>query len=161
MAIETERKFLVNGEGYRSSAFRHTRIRQGYLSSVPERTVRIRIRDDKGFITIKGKGNESGISRYEWEREIKPKEAEQLLLLCEPGVIDKTRYEIHAGQLVFEVDEFHGDNEGLVMAEIELPDEHASFERPAWLGKEVTGDPRYYNSMLQKHPFIKWQQTTP
>lgn len=158
MAIETERKFLVNGDAYKAAAFRHTRVRQGYLSSVPERTVRIRIRDDKGLITIKGKGNASGASRYEWESEIPLQEAEQLLLLCEPGVIDKTRYEIQAGSLVFEVDEFHGDNEGLVMAELELPDEHTSFDRPAWLSEEVTGDPRYYNSMLQKHPYTKWQR---
>ena len=123
----------------------------------PTITVRIRVKGDKGFITIKGIGNESGVSRYEWEKEMPLEEAQELLLLCEPGMIDKTRYLIRAGEYTFEVDEFHGDNKGLIVAEIELPDEDAHFERPDWLGKEVTGDIRYYNVMLVKYPFKTWE----
>ena len=156
MAKEIERKFLVTGD-FKDEAFKATRITQGYLSSVPERTVRVRVKGDKGFITIKGIGNASGASRYEWEKEIPVEEVKELLLICEPGVIDKTRYLVKAGEFTFEVDEFYGDNEGLTVAEVELPDEDASFERPAWLGEEVTGDPRYYNSMLMKNPFKNWK----
>ena len=156
MAKEIERKFLVKGN-FKDEAFKATRITQGYLSSVPERTVRVRVKGDKGFITIKGIGNASGASRYEWEKEIPVEEVKELLLICEPGVIDKTRYLVKAGEFTFEVDEFYGDNEGLTVAEVELPDEDASFERPAWLGEEVTGDPRYYNSMLMKNPFKNWK----
>lgn len=156
MAKEIERKFLVNGD-FKSESFKATRITQGYLSSVPERTVRVRVKGDKGFITIKGIGNASGASRYEWEKEIPVEDVKELLLICEPGVIDKTRYLVKAGEYTFEVDEFYGDNEGLIVAEVELPDEDAAFERPAWLGKEVTGDSRYYNSMLMKNPFKNWK----
>jgi adenylate cyclase len=156
MAQEVERKFLVAGD-FKPFAKKATRITQGYLSSVPERTVRVRIKGDKGFITIKGIGNASGASRYEWEKEIPVEEVKELLLICEPGVIDKTRYLVKAGEFTFEVDEFYGDNEGLTVAEVELPDENAAFERPAWLGEEVTGDPRYYNSMLMKNPFKNWK----
>ena len=156
MGIEIERKYLVEGEAYREEAFEAVRITQGYLSSVPERSVRIRVRGDKGYITIKGSGSANGVSRFEWEKEIPVDEAQELLLLCEPGVIDKTRHLVKAGEFVIEVDEFHGDNEGLVMAEVELPDEEATFEHPRWLGKEVTGDSRYYNVMLSKHPFTTW-----
>ena len=156
MAREIERKFLVKGD-FKSEAFKATRITQGYLSSVPERTVRIRVKGDKGFITVKGIGNASGAARFEWEKEIPVEEVKQLLELAEPGVIDKTRYLVKAGEYTFEVDEFYGDNEGLTMAEVELPDENAAFERPAWLGEEVTGDPRYYNSMLMKNPFKNWK----
>ena len=155
MAKEIERKFLVKGD-FKREAYDAVRITQGFLSSVPERTVRIRIKGDKGFITIKGIGNASGVTRYEWEKEIPLEEARELLLLCEPGMIDKKRYLVKAGQYTFEVDEFYGDNSGLIIAEIELPDEDALFERPAWLGEEVTGDPRYYNVMLVKHPFKTW-----
>ena len=157
MAQEIERKFLVKDDSFKREAYDAVRITQGFLSSVPERTVRIRVKGDKGFITIKGIGNESGVSRYEWEKEMPLEDAQELLLLCEPGMIDKTRYLIRAGEYTFEVDEFHGDNEGLVVAEIELPDEEASFERPDWLGEEVTGDVRYYNVMLVKHPFKDWE----
>lgn len=156
MALEIERKFLVDGEEYKSEAFQVTRITQGYLSSVPERSVRIRVRGNKGYITIKGIGNDSGMSRYEWEREIPVEEARELMLLCEPGVIDKTRYLVKVGTFIYEVDEFHGDNEGLVMAEVELPDENVPLEYPGWLGKEVTGDMRYYNVMLMHHPYKDW-----
>ena len=156
MAQEIERKFLVCGD-FKSAAFKKTRITQGYLSSVPERTVRVRVKGDKGFLTIKGIGNDSGASRFEWEKEIPVEDVKALLALCAPGVIDKTRYLVQAGPHTFEVDEFYGDNEGLTLAEVELSDEHEAFERPAWLGEEVTGDPRYYNSMLMKQPFKNWK----
>ncbi len=157
MPQEIERKFLVKSD-YKSSTTKASRIIQGYLSSVPERTVRVRIKDKKGYLTIKGPVNESGASRYEWEKQIPPEEAKELLSLCEPGIIDKTRHIIPAGNnLFFEVDEFHGNNEGLVVAEIELPNENFSFDRPGWLGKEVTGDKRYYNSMLKRYPFESWK----
>ena len=156
MAQEIERKFLVKGD-FKSEAFQSTRITQGYLSSVPERTVRVRVKGDKGFITIKGIGNESGASRFEWEKEIPVDEVRDLLKICEPGVIDKTRYLVKNGDLTFEVDEFYGDNDGLTVAEIELPDEDTQFNRPAWLGEEVTGDVRFYNSMLMKNPYKNWK----
>ncbi|PTL34045.1 adenylate cyclase [Prevotella sp. oral taxon 376] len=155
MAQEIERKFLVKGD-FKSEAFKATRITQGYLCSVPERTVRVRVKGDKGFITIKGIGNESGASRFEWEKEILVAEVQDLLKLCEPGIIDKTRYLVKAGEFTFEVDEFYGENEGLTVAEVELPDENAVFEHPEWLGEEVTGDKRYYNSMLMKNPYKNW-----
>jgi len=148
---------LVKGD-YKPFVTKAYRIIQGYLSSVPERTVRVRIKDKKGYLTIKGQVNESGASRYEWEKQIPQKEAQELLNLCEPGIIDKIRHIIPAsGGLFFEVDEFHGKNEGLTVAEIELPYESFSFDRPGWLGKEVTGDVRYYNSMLMKKPFKNWR----
>ena len=156
MAQEIERKFLVKGD-FKSEVFKSTRITQGYLSSVPERTVRVRVKGEKGFITIKGIGNESGASRYEWEKEIPVEEVRELLKICEPGVIDKTRYLVKNGEFTFEVDEFYGDNEGLTVAEIEMPDEQAEFNRPAWLGEEVTGDVRFYNSMLMKNPYKNWK----
>ena len=155
MAQEIERKFLVKGD-FKSFSQRQTRITQGYLSSVPERTVRVRIKGEKGFITIKGIGNASGASRYEWEKEITLEEADELLKICEPGVIDKTRYLVKAGKHTFEVDEFYGENQGLIVAEIELGAEDESFEKPGWLGEEVTGDVRYFNSMLMKKPFTTW-----
>ncbi|MDY3979699.1 MAG: CYTH domain-containing protein [Tidjanibacter sp.] len=156
MGQEIERKFLVAGE-FKSQAKKATRITQGYLSSVPERTVRVRIKGDKGFITVKGIGNDSGASRFEWEKEIPVDEVKELLKICEPGVIDKTRYLVDSGAHTFEVDEFYGDNEGLTMAEVELADENQSFVKPAWLGQEVTGDKKYYNSMLMKNPFKNWK----
>lgn len=156
MATEIERKFLVVGK-YKHLAESNTRIKQGYLSSKPERSIRIRIVDDKGTITIKGKGNPSGMSRYEWEKEITNNEANELFNICEPGIIDKTRYIIpEKSGLIFEVDEFYGENEGLTIAEIELPSEETPFTVPDWLGKEVTGDVRYYNSMLKNSPFKNW-----
>ena len=155
MAQEIERKFLVKGD-YKSSTKKETRITQGYLSSVPERTVRVRIKGDKGFITIKGIGNASGASRYEWEKEIPVSEVKELLELCEPGIIDKTRFLVDAGKHTFEVDEFYGDNEGLTVAEVELSDENEDFIKPEWLGEEVTGDAKYFNSMLMKNPYKDW-----
>lgn len=155
MANEIERKFLVKGE-FKNFASKETRIVQGYLSSVPERTVRVRIKGDKGFITIKGIGSASGATRYEWEKEIPTSEVEELLKICEPGVIDKTRYLVKVGNHTFEVDEFYGENKGLMVAEIELTSESESFVKPDWLADEVTGDTKYYNSMLMKNPFTKW-----
>lgn len=155
MAQEIERKFLIKGD-FKADSFQATRVTQGYLSSVPERTVRIRVKGNKGFITIKGKNSDSGISRFEWEKEIPVNEAEELLKLCEPGIIDKTRYLVKSGKHTIEVDEFHGENEGLIVAEIELESENESFIKPVWLGEEVTGDMKYYNSMLSKTPYTKW-----
>ncbi len=155
MAQEIERKFLVKGD-FMPFVNKSTRIVQGYLCSIPERTVRVRIKGEKGFLTIKGIGNDSGASRFEFEKEITVAEATDLLKICEPGVIDKVRHLVKADPYTFEVDEFHGENEGLTVAEIELPDENAAFTKPAWLGDEVTGDKRYYNSMLMKTPYTKW-----
>lgn len=156
MAQEIERKFLVTSDAFKNEAAKQTRITQGYLSSVPERTVRVRIKGDKGYITIKGIGSASGASRYEWEKEIPVTEVDELLKICEPGVIDKTRYEVKSGEFTFEVDEFYGENQGLVVAEVELSSEDDQFERPEWLGEEVTGDARFYNSMLMKNPYTTW-----
>lgn len=155
MAQEIERKFLVSGE-FKSQAYAQSRIVQGYISSARGRTVRVRIRDGKGYLTIKGASNESGTSRYEWEKEITLSEARELMKLCEPGVIDKTRYLIRSGEHVFEVDEFYGENEGLILAEVELQSEDEKYKKPDFIGKEVTGDVRYYNSHLMKEPFTKW-----
>jgi adenylate cyclase len=155
MAQEIERKFLVKGE-FKPLAIKQTRITQGYLSSVPERTVRVRIKGDKGFITIKGIGSQSGASRYEWEKEISVEEVNELLKICEPGVIDKVRHLVKVGAHTYEVDEFFGENQGLTVAEIELSSEEEAFEKPIWLGEEVTGDAKYYNSMLMKNPYSKW-----
>lgn len=155
MPQEIERKFLVKGD-FKPFVTKQTRIVQGYLSSVPERTVRVRIKGDKGFLTIKGIGSESGASRYEWEKEISLEEAQDLMKICEPGVIDKIRYLVTAGKHTFEVDEFFGENQGLIMAEVELSSEDESFEKPAWLGEEVTGYTKYYNSMLMKNPYRQW-----
>jgi len=155
MAQEIERKFLVKGD-FKPFAYKSSRVIQGYLCSVPERAVRVRVKGEKGFLTIKGMGNKEGTSRYEWEREIPVSEAEELLKICEPGVIDKTRFLVKQGDHTFEVDEFYGENEGLVVAEIELKSETDVFEKPEWLGEEVTGDVRYYNVMLMKNPFTTW-----
>ena len=154
MAKEIERKFLVSGE-FRQDSPESYRIMQGYICSDPDRTVRVRVRGDKGFLTIKGHSSEDGLSRYEWEKEIPASEAVELMALCGSGVIDKTRYLVPFGRHTYEVDVFHGANEGLVLAEIELAEEQETFEKPSWLGEEVTGDPRYYNSMLSLHPFSK------
>jgi len=152
---EIERKFLVKGD-FRPFVSKEIRITQGYLSSVPERTVRVRVKGERGFLTIKGIGTASGASRYEWEKEISVAEAQELLAICEPGVIDKTRYLVKVGNHTYEVDEFYGENEGLIVAEVELSSEDEQFEKPEWLGQEVTGHTQYYNSMLIKHPFTKW-----
>jgi len=155
MSKEIERKFLVKGD-FMQEVVKSKKITQGYLSSVPERAVRVRVKGDKGFLTIKGIGNESGTSRYEWENEISVKDATDLLKICEPGVIDKTRYIVEHGEHIFEVDEFYGENEGLTVAEVELKDENEAFGKPEWLGEEVTGEVKYYNAMLMKNPFKNW-----
>ncbi|WP_424492662.1 CYTH domain-containing protein [Salinimicrobium sp. GXAS 041] len=152
---EIERKFLLLSEDFKKEAFRKTKIAQGYLNSHVERTVRVRTRNEKAFLTIKGKSGESGMSRFEWEKEIPLNEAEALLKLCEPGIIEKVRYEVRAGKHIFEVDEFFGLNEGLLLAEVELASEDEEFVKPAWLGKEVTGEREYYNSYLCKNPYNK------
>lgn len=154
--IEIERKFLVLSDEFIAHAYAKSKIAQGYISTNPERTVRVRVKGNKGFLTIKGAGNESGLSRYEWEKEIDLLEAEQLLKLCEKGVIDKVRHEIKVGEHVYEVDVFEGKNEGLVVAEIELEFENEVFEKPDWLGIEVTGIDKYYNAYLSKKPFSAW-----
>lgn len=155
MGREIEHKFLVRGD-FKSGAVGSQHIMQGYLSSVPERTVRVRIKDTKGYITVKGAGDSSGASRFEWEKEIPVGDAEELLGICEQGVIDKTRYLVPCGEHTYEVDEFHGDNDGLVVAEVELASEGETFSRPQWLGEEVTGQAQYYNSMLMKNPYKNW-----
>ena len=155
MGQEIERKFLVKGD-FKPYVKKSMRIVQGYLSSVPERTVRVRIKGDKGFLTIKGIGSESGASRFEWEKEIDTSDVENLLKICEPGIIDKTRYLVEAGNHTYEVDEFYGLNQGLTIAEVELKSEDEEFEKPDWLGQEVTGEVKYYNSMLMKNPYTKW-----
>ena len=156
MYKEIERKFLVKGD-FRSYVSSSYKITQGYLSSVPERNVRIRIYGDQAFITVKGISNTSGTTRFEWEKAISMDEARELLLLCEPGTVDKTRHIVPIkDDLFFEVDEFLLENEGLIMAEIELPNEDTIFEKPDWLGEEVTGNYKYYNSYLSKNPFNIW-----
>ena len=173
MHIETEKKFLVLDDGFKAQAVKSYRIRQGYLAHDSGRTVRVRIRDDKGFLTIKGPSIIPG-SRPEWEKEISLQEAEDLFALCKPGSVDKTRWIVPAGHAggstgsptvmadpdwpsrFFEVDEFHGENDGLVMAEIELGSPDEPFESPSWLGEEVTDDKRYYNGYLAEHPYKTW-----
>ena len=155
MNIEIERKFLVCGE-YKSKAYSHSHIEQGYFDSAPGRTIRVRIRDDKAYLTIKGPSNQAGLARYEFETEVSLEDGRQLMALCRPGRIDKTRWLIKNGKHTIEVDEFHGDNDGLVMAEIELGSEDEEYEKPDFLGKEVTGDRRYYNSHVMRFPYCLW-----
>ncbi len=160
--LEIERKFLVRNEDYKRQASSSSRIQQGYICSSHGRTVRVRIRDNRGYLTIKGPSGENGLARYEFEKEITLDEAQQLMKLCEPGVIDKTRFLVKSGEHTFEVDEFYGENEGLVMAEVELKSEDEAFVKPDFIGREVTGDRRYYNSHLLKYPFTAWgkEETT-
>ena len=153
---EIERKFLVLNNDFKDQSHKELRIIQGFLSSVPERAVRVRIMGEKGYLTVKGIGNESGTTRFEWEREISKQEAEMLLEICEPGIIDKQRYFVNVGNHLFEVDQFDLDNKGLIIAEIELQNERDEFNKPNWLGEEVTGQTKYYNSALVKKPFLKW-----
>lgn len=154
--LEIERKFLVASQDYKKEATAQNRIVQGFLNTHPERTVRVRIYGNKAFLTVKGIANTSGTTRSEWEKEIPVKEAQLLLPLCEKGVIEKIRYEIKSEKHLFEVDEFLGENKGLVVAEIELQSENEGFIKPDWLGKEVTGETKYYNSQLSKNPFKNW-----
>lgn len=156
---ETERKFLVVGE-FKPYAHDATRIRQGYIASGGGRTVRVRIRGDRGYLTIKGPSDRGGLTRYEFEMEIPLDDARELMAICEPGIIDKTRYLVASpdGCHTWEIDEFYGDNEGLVMAEIELRTEDEAFEKPAFIGREVTGDRRFYNSHMRKNPYKLWKE---
>lgn len=154
--LEIERKFLVASEAYKQAATSQTRIAQGFLNTDPSRTVRVRIMGEKGFLTVKGASNDSGTTRFEWEIEISVNEATNLIDLCESGILEKTRYEVPSGKHIFEVDEFLGENKGLVVAEVELNHEDERFEKPDWLGEEVTGQKKYYNSQLSKNPFSSW-----
>lgn len=154
--LEIERKFLVTSHSFKNEVVKSYRIVQGFLNTHPERTVRVRIKGNQGFLTVKGLSNKAGTTRMEWEKEVSLEEAELLMQLCEPGVIEKTRYEIKVGNHLFEVDEFLGENEGLIVAEIELNSENEIFKKPQWLGIEVTGETKYYNSQLSKNPFKNW-----
>lgn len=156
--IEIERKFLVKSNAYRMEASASERIEQGFLNTDPDRTVRVRIKGDNGFLTIKGRSNKEGTTRFEWEHEIALSEAEALLKICEEGVIEKVRYLVPFGAHIFEVDEFSGSNSGLTIAEVELADASETYEKPIWLGEEVTGDIRYYNSQLSKQPYNTWKR---
>ncbi|MCG9971091.1 CYTH domain-containing protein [Christiangramia crocea] len=153
---EIERKFLVKSDEFKQQADKKKLIIQAYLNTHPERTIRIRINDDEAFITIKGKSSEDGLSRFEWEKEIPVKEARKLLQICEPGKIEKYRYHVDIGEHTYEIDEFLEENEGLVLAEIELEKEDEQFEKPEWLGEEVTGNLDYYNSKLIENPYKNW-----
>ena len=156
--LEIERKFLVTGP-FKDKAYDATRIQQGYIASGRGRTVRVRVRGEKGYLTIKGPSDRAGLARFEWEKEITVGDANELMRICEPGMIDKTRYLVKSpdGRHVWEVDEFYGENEGLVMAEIELDDENESFLKPDFIGREVTGDRRFYNSHLRQNPYKLWK----
>ncbi len=156
--IEIERKFLVVSDDFKRGAFKKTRIIQGFLNTAKERTVRVRIKGNKGFLTVKGKSTNDGLSRFEWEKEIDKTDAEALLKLCDPTIIDKERYEVKVKNHTFEIDVFFGANKGLTIAEIELESENEPFEKPNWLGEEVTGQIKYYNSQLSKQPFKTWQE---
>ena len=156
--VEIERKFLVTDSSYKDLSYSAHRIRQGYLCSDRGRTVRIRVRDEEAFITIKGPSADGGLSRYEFEQSIPMADALKLLTMCQPGLIDKTRWLVKSGRHTFEVDEFHGDNEGLVMAEVELNADDEEYVKPAFVGREVTGDRRYYNSQLRQNPYKSWTQ---
>ncbi len=155
MNFEIERKFIVVGE-YKSRAYAHSHIEQGYFDTAPGRTVRVRIRDEKAYLTIKGPSTDNGLSRYEFETEVPLEDGHQLMSLCRPGRIDKIRWLVHDGAHTVEVDEFLGDNAGLVMAEIELHSSDEAYVKPDFLGREVTGDPRYYNKQLMRHPYCLW-----
>jgi adenylate cyclase len=157
MAFEIERKFLVNSEDYKKDAYKKYEIIQGFLSTSKNAVVRIRIADTKAFITIKGRSNSSGTTRYEWEKEIELKEGQDLLALCSTSLIKKTRYLVKIKNHIFEVDEFKGDNKGLVIAEIELKSENETFIKPQWLGEELTGNKAYYNVLLAQKPYKNWK----
>lgn len=158
MGLEIERKFLVLSSAFKKESHKKYKIKQGFLNSHKERTVRIRTTDTKGYLTVKGISNNSGTSRFEWEKEITITDAEHLLKLCESGIIDKTRYLVKYKDYLFEIDEFYGNNAGLIIAEIELKAENETFEKPDWLGKEVTGKVKYYNSQLSKNPYKNWKK---
>lgn len=156
MTLEIERKFLVEGD-FRPFAASASHIVQGYICAERGRTVRVRLRDEAGFLTIKGPSTDDGLSRSEFEYPVSADDACALLRLCQGGIIDKTRWLVPmADGHIFEVDEFHGDNAGLIVAEVELGSTEEDFVRPEWIGKEVTGDRRYYNSQLRAQPYKSW-----
>ncbi|WP_373058121.1 CYTH domain-containing protein [Zunongwangia sp. H14] len=159
ISMEIERKFLVTSEDFKNQSEKKEKIVQAYLNSHAERTVRIRTKGEKAYITVKGKSSENGLSRFEWETEIPVEEAKDLLKIAEPDPIEKVRYLVKIGSHIFEVDEFHGSNEGLIVAEVELNREEEEFEKPEWLGEEVTGDKKYYNSLLSKNPYSQWKNS--
>lgn len=162
MALEIERKFLVEGDSYKAVAFGHSHIAQGYIASGSGRTVRVRIRDDRGYLTIKGPSADGGLSRYEFEKEITLDEARDLMRICEPGIVEKTRWLVRADDgHTIEVDEFAGDNEGLVMAEVELRTPDEPIVLPPFIGREVTGDRRFYNAHMRRYPFKLWRDQLP
>ena len=156
MAVEIERKFIVTNDSYKALAFQSDRIAQGYICREGGNSTRVRVRGNKGYLTIKGPSLDGGLSRFEWEKEISVAEALELLKLCHDAIIDKMRHLVKWGNHIFEVDEFFGENEGLVVAEIELSDVDEQFEKPDFIGKEVTGDKRYYNSRLTRFPYKSW-----
>jgi CYTH domain-containing protein len=158
MHNEIERKFLVKSIGFIQQSFRQDRIVQAYICSGHGHTVRVRIKGDKAYLTIKGKSFDGGISRLEWEKEISLKDAEDLLQLCQPGIIDKIRYEVKSGKHIIEIDVFHGENEGLIVAEIELNSVEENWISPDWLGEEVTGQNKYTNASLAKFPYSSWDE---
>ena len=156
MPLEIERKFLVLNDSYKKEAFSHSHIVQGYICNDSKRTVRVRIRDDRAYLTIKSPTPEGGIPCNEFEIEIELEEGKQLMKICEPGIIDKNRWLVKSGKHTFEVDEFYGDNEGLVMAEVELFTVGEQVVIPSFIGQEVTGDRKYFNTQLRKHPYKTW-----
>lgn len=158
--VEVERKFLIKSNAFKADATSSEIMQQGFLSVDPERTVRIRISGQKAKLTVKGPSSKDGTTRTEWEHEIPLAEGQLLMNLCLPGIIAKERFFVPKGDLLFEVDVFSGDNQGLVVAEVELHTPDQDFERPDWLGEEVTGDPKYYNSQLSKKPFNQWLDTS-
>lgn len=158
MSKEIERKFLVSGQAYKEQARSCSHIMQGYILSDEGRTVRVRRRDDKAYLTIKGPSTADGTTRFEWEREITTDDAAEMFSMCRGGLIDKHRYLVSSGPHVWEVDEFHGDNDGLVMAEVELSSADEPYKQPDFISEEVTGDARYYNSMLMKQPYKEWPE---
>lgn len=156
MAVEIERKFLVTDFSFKEKATSSYKIKQGFLNTHKDRTVRVRTTGEKGYLTVKGKSTKNGLVRFEWETEIKISDAENLLLLCEDRIIEKTRFEVVVGNHRFEIDTFEAKNEGLVIAELELTTEDESYPKPKWLGEEVTGEVKYYNSQLALKPYKEW-----
>ncbi|PWI30518.1 adenylate cyclase [Flavobacteriaceae bacterium LYZ1037] len=154
--IEIERKFLVKNNDFKTEAFKQIHIKQGFLNSEKERTVRVRLTNELGFLTVKGVSSKDGLSRFEWEKEILKTDAEALFELCEKGMIEKIRHLVKSGNHIIEVDEFFGENQGLIIAEIELNHPTEIFTKPTWLCEEVTGNIKYYNSQLSKQPFKSW-----
>lgn len=158
MGLEIERKFLVKGNDYRNEAYKYYDMVQGYIAHENGRSVRIRITNTESLITIKGPTDAKGMSRYEWNHTIDKRDAVELMELCQGSKIEKRRYLIHSGPHVFEIDEFHGENEGLVIAEVELTSENEVFQKPDFIGDEVTGDKRYYNAHLTRDPYKNWKK---